>query len=213
MKQIFEGVYKEGGNIATKNKFKGNRVYGEKIVTEKGEEYRIWDPKRSKLAAAIQNGLKNFPIKKNYNVLYLGASSGTTASHISDIANLVFAVEISKRMMRDLLQVCEIRDNIIPILGDASKPETYYDRVLSIDFIYQDIAQPNQAEILNKNAEIFKPKFAMFVIKARSIDVTKNPSYVFKKEIDKLKNFEVIESVKLYPYDRDHVLVNLRYVE
>lgn len=211
MKQIFDRVYKEGRNIATKNKFKGNTVYGEKIISEKGNEYRIWDPERSKLSAAIQNGLKNFTIKKDYNVLYLGASSGTTPSHISDITNMVFAVEISKRMMRNLLQVANIRTNIIPILADASKPEAYMDRVLSVDFIYQDVAQPNQAEILNKNAEIFKPKFAMLAIKARSINVVKNPSQIFKKEIAKLKNFEVLEIIKLYPYDKDHVLVNLRY--
>ncbi len=211
MNQIFDGVYKEGRNIATKNKFKGNTVYGEKIISEKGNEYRLWDPERSKLAAAIQNGLRNWTIKKDYNVLYLGASSGTTSSHVSDISNLVFAVEISKRMMRNLIQISEIRTNIIPVLADALKPETYMDRILSVDFIYQDVAQPNQAEILNKNVEIFKPKFAMLAIKARSIDVLKNPSQIFKREIAKLKNFEVLEIIKLYPYDKDHVLVNLRY--
>lgn len=211
MKQIFEGVYRIGMDIATRNKFKESKVYGEKLITEKGNEYRLWDLTRSKLSAAIQNGLRNFNIKKDYNVLYLGASSGTTLSHVADIADLIFAVEISKRMMRDLIQISEVRTNIIPILADASKPEEYSDRVLSIDFIYQDIAQPNQAEILNKNAEIFKPKFAMLAIKARSIDVTKNPSQIFKKEIGKLKNFEILEVVKLYPYDKDHVLVNLRY--
>lgn len=211
MRQIFDGVYREGSNIATKNKFKGNTVYGEKLISEKNIEYRLWDPERSKLAAAIQNGLRNFTIKKNYNVLYLGASSGTTASHVSDISNIVFAVENSKRMMRNLIQVSEIRTNIIPILADAFKPETYMNRILSVDFIYQDIAQPNQAEILNKNAEIFKPKFAMLALKARSIDVLKNPSQVFKKEIAKLKNFEVLEIIKLYPHHKDHVLVNLKY--
>ncbi|NCN65103.1 MAG: fibrillarin-like rRNA/tRNA 2'-O-methyltransferase [Candidatus Altiarchaeum hamiconexum] len=211
MNQIFSEVYREGRNIATKNKFKGNTVYGEKIISEKGNEFRFWNPERSKLAAAIQNGLRNWTLKKDHNVLYLGASSGTTPSHVADIANMVFAVEISKRMMRDLIQISEVRTNVIPILADASKPETYMDRILSVDFIYQDVAQPNQAEILNKNAEIFKPKFAMLAIKARSIDVTKNPSQIFKKEIGKLNNFEVIEIIKLYPYDKDHVLVNLGY--
>jgi len=211
MNQIFSEVYREGRNIATKNKFKGNTVYGEKIISEKGNEFRFWNPERSKLAAAIQHGLRNWTLKKDHNVLYLGASSGTTPSHVADIANMVFAVEISKRMMRDLIQISEVRTNVIPILADASKPETYMDRILSVDFIYQDVAQPNQAEILNKNAEIFKPKFAMLAIKARSIDVTKNPSQIFKKEIGKLNNFEVIEIIKLYPYDKDHVLVNLGY--
>ncbi len=80
----FPGVYlfvDEEGNkkIATKNLVPGQRVYGERLVKFEGEEYRVWNPRRSKLAAAILNGLENFPIRPGSRVLYLGVASGTTA--------------------------------------------------------------------------------------------------------------------------------------
>src|SRR5919199_4845942 len=71
--------------LATLNLVEGNSVYGEKLVRQKGIEYRVWDPYRSKLAGAIKKGLNNLPIKKSMRVLYLGASTGTTVSHVSDI--------------------------------------------------------------------------------------------------------------------------------
>jgi fibrillarin-like pre-rRNA processing protein len=48
--------------IATLNLIKGNNVYGEKLVKYNGDEYRIWDPFRSKLAGALKKGLKKLPI-------------------------------------------------------------------------------------------------------------------------------------------------------
>lgn len=211
MKEKFKNVFLEGGEILTKSKYPKFRVYGEKILHKNNEEYRVWDPERSKLAAAIIKGLKFFNLNENSNVLYLGASAGTTVSHISDIANLVFAVEISHRMMRNLLKICEIRKNIIPILGDANHPEDYYERVSYIDFIYQDVAQPNQVEIFNKNFEVFKAKYGMLAIKARSVDVTKSPSKIFKKSLNQLKNFEILESIDLMSFHKDHVLINVKY--
>jgi len=211
MKEKFKNVFLDGRKILTKSKYPKFKVYGEKILHEKNVEYRIWDPKRSKLAAAIIKGLKFFNLNENSNVLYLGASSGTTASHVSDIVNIVFAVEISKRMMRDLLKICEVRKNIIPILGDASHPEDYCGRVSKVDFIYQDVAQPNQVEIFCKNFEIFKCKFGMLAIKARSIDVTKSSSKIFKESIRELKNFEILETINLMPFHKDHILINVKY--
>jgi len=71
--------------LATQNLIVGNSVYGEKIVKDDDIEYRLWDPFRSKLAGAILKGLKDNPIKQSTRVLYLGASTGTTVSHVSDI--------------------------------------------------------------------------------------------------------------------------------
>ena len=42
-------------------------------------------PFRSKLAAAILGGVENIWMKPGSKVLYLGAASGTTVSHVSDI--------------------------------------------------------------------------------------------------------------------------------
>ncbi|HEY8109470.1 MAG TPA: fibrillarin-like rRNA/tRNA 2'-O-methyltransferase, partial [Candidatus Nitrosotenuis sp.] len=43
--------------LATINYVEGNQVYGEKLIKKGGDEYRIWDPFRSKLAAALTIGL------------------------------------------------------------------------------------------------------------------------------------------------------------
>ena len=72
----------------------GESVYGEKKISvdvEGGEkiEYRVWNPFRSKLAAAILGGVDQIHMKPGSKVLYLGAASGTTVSHVSDIVGPV----------------------------------------------------------------------------------------------------------------------------
>ena len=92
-------------HIATVNLLKGVTLYGEKLVTRNGNEYRTWDPFRSKLAAAYIKGL-NFEFTDVDKVLYLGASTGTTVSHLSDIvgrSGRIFAVESSTRVARELI--------------------------------------------------------------------------------------------------------------
>jgi len=209
----FQGMYVIGNSIATKNLIPGNRVYGEKLVNKEGIEYRLWNPRRSKLAAAILKGLTNIPFKYNSKILYLGASSGTTVSHISDFApsGMIFCVEFSPRAFLKLLYLSNQRKNMYPFLCDANKPRTYRFYMEKCDIIYQDLAQPNQAEILCKNSEYFLKNSGhiAIAIKARSINVAKNPQKIFKEEIKKIKDygFKILETVNLHPYERDHILV------
>ncbi|MFX1466692.1 MAG: fibrillarin-like rRNA/tRNA 2'-O-methyltransferase [Promethearchaeota archaeon] len=201
--------------VATKNLALGKTVYGERLFQFEGEEYREWDPYRSKFAAAIRKGLKQIPIQPEMHVLYLGAASGTTASHVSDLVGsegIVYCVEFSPRAMRDLLRVCESRSNMIPILADVRFPETYRMFIGPVDVIYQDVAQPAQAIILVDNAKLFLKHrgFAMLAIKARSIDSSKEISKIFSEEIDILKKsgFVVEENIEsLKPFDKDHCMV------
>ena len=210
MKKVFDGVYRVNRGIGTLNSTPGFRVYGEKLVRRGGKEYRIWDPYRSKLGAAIMKKIKHFPITGESEILYLGASSGTTASHIADIAKVVYCVEFSKRMMRELIMVAVERNNMVPILGDARRPKEYSHNMGKVDFIFQDVAQKNQAEILLANLDEFNPKHAMLSIKSRSIDAVRSPKEVFRAEIDKLKQrCNILEIIDLHPYEEDHVLVNL----
>ena len=216
----FRGVYKlvlEDGSerLATKNLTPGKNVYGERLIKIEGEEYRVWDPFRSKLAAAMMKGMKSLPIKENGRVLYLGAASGTTASHVSDIVGkdgFVYCIEFSPRSIRDLIDnVCRFRENMAPILADARFPMRYATLVSRVDVIYCDIAQPEQARILADNAKIFLKKegWIMLAVKARSIDVTKEPSEIYKREIDVLKRerFKISEVINLEPYEKDHTMV------
>jgi fibrillarin-like pre-rRNA processing protein len=216
LKEIFGGVYHADGAIATKSLAPGKKVYNERLVKTREGEFRIWNPYRSKLCAALKNGLKTFPFKKGSKILYLGASTGTTVSHVSDIlgkSGEIYAVEIAPRAMKSLLKVAEDRENIIPIHGDARKPQDYED-VGKVEIIYQDVAQPDQDEILLKNARMFLRKggIAMIAIKSQSIDVTLEPKRVFEKVVAYLeKHFNVLEKIRLEPYDKDHLFVVLEF--
>ena len=201
--------------LATKNLTPGKTVYGEREIRYKRTEYRLWDPFRSKLAAAILKGLKTVPIQPDHKVLYLGAASGTTASHISDIVGeggSVYCIEFAARAIRELVNnVCEFRFNMSPLLMDARFPEQYSMLVEEVDDIYCDIAQPEQAKVLADNADLFlRPGgWIMLAVKARSIDVTKEPSEVYQQEMGILKTrgFQVREVINLEPYDKAHVMI------
>ncbi|WP_456472492.1 fibrillarin-like rRNA/tRNA 2'-O-methyltransferase [Methanocaldococcus sp.] len=218
MKEIFPNVFKFEDRLYTKA-LSRKKVYDEKFIEKNGVYYRSWNPYKSKLAAAIVNGLKFLPIEKDYKVLYLGASAGTTPSHVSDIVEdgIVYALEYSPRIMRELLESCSDRYNMVPILGDANKPWEYSNMVEKADLIYEDVAQPNQSEILVKNAKWFLKKdgYAIIAIKARSIDVTKDPKEVFKEQKNFLEKngFKVLEEIDIEPYEKDHVLFVCKYLE
>jgi fibrillarin-like pre-rRNA processing protein len=203
---------------ATKNLAPGISVYGEQLLSSGGVEYRLWDPYRSKLAGAILNGLRGYPFGPGRRVLYLGASTGTTVSHISDIveaSGTVLAVEISQRVARELLErVVKHRPNVIPILEDARRPERYGFVYGKVDVEYCDVAQQDQTEIAISNARRYLREGGdlLLVVKTRSIDVTKEPEEVIRGEVAKLRSsgFEVLQVVNLEPYDRDHALVHAR---
>jgi fibrillarin-like pre-rRNA processing protein len=216
VKKLSDGIFeviKDKKQLATKNLDPGRIVYVEKLIPVEGIEYRTWDPRRSKLGAMILKKF-NIPLKADSKVLYLGAASGTTVSHVSDIASegTVYAVEFAPRSMRDLIRLASRRKNIYPILADAGKPESYSHLVEPVDLIFQDVAQPNQAEIAARNAARFLKKDGnlMLSIKARSIDTAANPKEVFKAEVKKLKQafepkFEILNAKDLKPYHEDHL--------
>jgi len=214
-KQTFFWIQVEGEKkLATQNLVPGNQVYNEKLVQHKGSEYRIWNPFRSKLAAAIMNDLKNFPFNQKSDVLYLGVSTGTTISHISDIVNqggTIFGIEHSSRVARDFLdRVASHRKNIVPIIQDARRPEEFFSVYKKVDIVYVDIAQPDQTNIAIENCKLYLKSgvYLFLVIKSRSIDVTKDPKKIIKNEIKKLESFFKIEqTIDLYPYDKDHAMV------
>ena len=200
--------------LATENLVPGNQVYNEKLLNVKGVEYRIWNPFRSKLAASIMNGLKDFPFNKKSDVLYLGVSTGTTISHISDIigqSGTIFGIEHASRVARDFLdRVASHRKNIVPIIQDARKPEEFFSVYKKVDTVYVDIAQPDQTDIAIENCKLYlKPGGYLFlVIKTRSIDVVKDPKRVIKDEIKKLDAlFQIKQTIDLHPYDKDHAMV------
>ena len=218
MKEVFPGVFQDKNAIYTLNSVPGRSVYGESLKKEGSHEYRFWDAYRSKLGAAIVNGLKQLPIRAGSNVLYLGIAEGTTASHVSDIIGpdgVVFGIDVAPKVMRKLLTVCEQRQNILPLMADANHPEEYSKEVEGLEFgcVFEDVAQANQAEILIRNAKVFLKKGAnaMIAVKSQCIDSTRPPKQVFaevRKELE--STFDVLQEVDLEPFEGGHVLYLLR---
>jgi len=214
-KQLFDGVFNIDGKLATLNLVRGNRIYSEELVKIEGKEYRLWNPFRSKLAAAIINGLRGMHIRKASKVLYLGAATGTTSSHVSDIVGkdgTVYCVEISERNMRELVKACEARANMLPLLEDARSPEVYAKEVGICDVLYQDVSARDQAEILKRNSTLLKKDgFAYVAIKSQSIDVTRKPADVFKEFLESVsEEFNVLEKIDVAPYSMLHLFVLLQ---
>ena len=203
-------IFYKDGEIATRNLTPGIKVYDEKLLRdgeeEPIEEYRIWNPRRSKLAAALLNGLEGLDLKNDSKVLYLGASTGTTVSHISDICDegLIYAVEFSPVSMKKLIRLSQKRNNIAPILADATKPKYYLNKVEKVDLVYCDVAQEKQSELFMDNKE---EGYGLITIKARSIDVIQKPKKIFKDEAKKIKEngYSILEKIKLEPYEKDHI--------
>ncbi|BBD72613.1 fibrillarin [Sulfodiicoccus acidiphilus] len=219
MLNIFRCEFEDGTvRLCTKNLSPGHNVYGERLIRYNKIEYREWNAFRSKLAGAIMKGLKESPLSVGSRVLYLGAASGTTVSHVSDIVEAsgkVYAVEFSPRVVRELIMVAQRRPNVITILADARFPQRFRTLVEAVDVLYVDIAQPDQAEIASYNASLYLKKegHLLLAIKARSIDVTKEPEEIYKREVEKLSSngFDVRQVVNLDPYDKDHVMVLAKY--
>lgn len=205
------------GKLHTKNMRPGVKVYGERLTRLRGDEFREWSPRRSKLAAYLSKGGRRFQLRGNEDILYLGAASGTTVSHLSDLLpqGRIFAVEFAARPFRDLVGLGALRPNILPILSDASRPDAYAPFLLHrVPIVYQDIAQRNQAQLFAENLRRFlgQDGLGFLAVKARSINVAQAPRQTYeavKKEL-LTRGFETIEVTELDPLERDHAMLVVR---
>ncbi len=210
LNNVFSFIAQDGSKrLVTKSLIPG--IGSGKTMNVGSDEYRIWDPYHSKLAALLIKGA-SITIKKDSSVLYLGAANGTTVSHVSDIVSggTVFAVEFSPRAMKDLIRTSSPRMNLIPVFADARNPESYRNMVTEVDLIYQDVAQREQAEIAISNARMFLKKggYLVLIIKSRSIDSAKNAVEICINEAEKLReHFKIEELLDLKPFYPDHAAV------
>ncbi|RDI78817.1 hypothetical protein Vi05172_g11235 [Venturia inaequalis] len=228
-----KGVFVARGKedmLVTVNLTPGESVYGEKRIVVQNAmappaangdvapptsvEYRVWNPFRSKIAAGIIGGMENIYMFPGAKVLYLGAASGTSVSHVADLVGkegTVYAVEFSHRSGRDLVNMATHRTNVIPIVEDARHPMKYRMLVSMVDCIFADVAQPDQARIVGLNAHQFLKVGGGVVvsIKANCIDSTAAPEVVFAREVEKLRSERIKpkEQLTLEPFERDHAMV------
>ncbi len=157
------------------------------------------------------------PIKEGNIVLYLGASTGTTISHVSDIIGkdgFVYGIEFAERVLRSLIDLSNVRKNIAAIKADARKPEEYK-WVESCDVIFADVAQPDETQIALRNCKVFLKKggYLLISIKSQSIDVTKKPKEIYEQEKKKIEmaGMTVIQMIDLEPHEEKHALILARF--
>jgi len=196
----------------TRNLVPDDSTYWEVQRKIGGIEFRYWNPDKSKLAAYLVKGGKTFPFDLKTNILYLGAASGTTVSHISDICpdGRIFSIEVARNPFKKLLTLAEKRPNIVPILEDANQPNIYSRLVNTVDIMYQDISQRNQTEIFIKNAFMLKSGGTGYLmVKARCIDVSASPARIFKDCQLELEGagLKILEFVNLEPHEKDHAAI------
>jgi fibrillarin-like pre-rRNA processing protein len=181
---------------------RGPTVYGE--ATD--GEWRLWDRSRSKLGVMLDRGLET-GLTADSTVLYLGAASGTTVSHVADFAGPTYAVEFAPRPMRDLVGVAADRERLFPLLEDARNPDQYAHVVEPVDVIVQDVAIRGQAEVALANRRFLRENGRLVAaIKARSEDVTEDPETVFENARETLaEGYEILATERLEPFHDDHL--------
>ncbi|PSP65522.1 fibrillin [Halobacteriales archaeon QH_8_64_26] len=186
---------------------RGRPVYGERTEGE----WRLWDPRRSKVGAMYEKGL-DLRLGGGKKVLYLGAASGTTASHVADFSRCVYAVEFAARPVRDLVGVAEDRSNLFPLLEDARKPASYAHVVEPVDALIQDVATRGQAGVARANQRFLADDGVLILtVKARSEDVTGDPADVFESVLADLREaYEVLDTERLEPFHDAHLAVVAR---
>jgi fibrillarin-like pre-rRNA processing protein len=181
----------------------GSPVYGEPTQGE----WRLWDARRSKLGAMLELGMDT-GLTGGDDVLYLGAASGTTVSHVADFAGPTYAVEFATRPVRDLLDVAEARERLFPLLKDARRPETYAHVVESgLDAVVQDVATSGQARVATLNRQFLADDGRLVAaFKARSEDVTADPADVFDDVRSELReSYEILDAQRMEPFHDDHL--------
>jgi fibrillarin-like pre-rRNA processing protein len=207
---------KEGRELYTRSARPGRAVYGEALRPFEDGEYREFDPWRSKLAAYILRDGPPPEIPRLRKLLYLGGAHGTTVSHLSDLLPQVplFVVEKSPMTFAALLALAKDRRWVHPILADAHLPERYRADVGTVEFLYQDIAQRDQAAIFAENAlACLRPHGeGVLMLKVRSVTQRRSVGQVIQETRRTLSEhgLEVTGQLSLAPFAREHIALTVR---
>jgi fibrillarin-like pre-rRNA processing protein len=189
-------------------------VYGERWVTAGARSFRTFEPGRSKLAAGIVRGWTGPLPRLGERWLYLGAATGTTASHVADLVGpdgCVYALERSPRPFSRLLALAERWSNLRPILDDAREPRRYAEWVPPVDGLYCDIAQPDQVAIVRANAELLLEGAGarvLVALKTASMGRDRTAEEHLRAAESVLRaGLELAPSIRLDPFHKGHYLV------
>ena len=214
---IFWITVRNEKKLATLNEAKRTRVGKEELVNMDGNEYRVWNPYRSKLAAVIVNGIEVFPILKNTKILYLGATLGITPSHISDIIGKdgkIFVVN-SNKSFNFLEKMANVETNIT-VIHDVENPAQYNSIKDKVDVIYADLSCENNIDlaILNSKTYLKDGGYLMLVVKTKDIAVNKDGTEPKNNPRYKIRDvFEIIQEISLSNFFKEDSMIIAKYLD
>ncbi|XP_074335363.1 rRNA 2'-O-methyltransferase fibrillarin 1-like [Apium graveolens] len=205
----FEGLFSVKGDkdiLCTRNLVPGEALYGENLIHVQNEdgtevEYRIWDPLRSKLGAAIHQGVSNIWIKPGSRVLYIGNVCGRTVSDLSDLIGLeglVYVVGLSD----DVADMAGNRPNVLTIKSKLIDHYSYRMLVGMVDVIFFEIDHHPEQQFceegffLVNNARYYLRAAGHYMI-SRQVKVTNSTCKFIFNAHDYLKEFKPIETVMI----------------
>lgn len=207
MRETFiPNFFEESGRLYSLSEDKKS-IYGEPVITRGKNFFRLFSPLRSKLSSSLKLGLRP-TIKKEDHILYLGAATGTTVSHLSDAVSSgsIFSVELSPVPFIKLMALSEIRSNVFPIISDVQRPETYGLFIDKVDLVYQDVSQPNQVDIFSKNMKFFGSRRGILMLKTYSM----RSDLSVKEEIKKLEgNFTIGQVKDISRFHKGHFAITI----
>ncbi|CAN1255633.1 rRNA 2'-O-methyltransferase fibrillarin 2 [Linum perenne] len=197
----------------TDNILRGLRTIICELILKKNKdgietEYRIWNPIRSKLAAAIQCGVENIWVKPGSRVLYMGDICGTTVSHLSDLVGpdgLVYAVGESDVVVN----MSEKRSNVIPIYADYFVSVTYRMFVSMVDVLCAVIDDNQEvcALVMNTLHYLRTGGHFLFSTKASYVFINSENEIAFKDIAPReQKEYKVHEKIELDQLHKDRVM-------
>ena len=233
--RIFQIQIGNEEQLATKNMVKGTKTRKEKIVIVNNEEFLEWNPYKSKLAAAIRNGLQILPIIKNSKVVCINLLEESTILHISNIVGSngsVFVIDVNKNKKSFLNKLVDTRKNIIPIYDTVDELSFSSSITGKVDALYVDLPESEQIEQIVRNyGSLLKNEgFLMLVAKKDSDAILENDIVGWMAEqraglnkireiTAKLKSqFEIIQEINLginyamEPYHKLHAFILAQYL-
>ncbi|KAK1358838.1 hypothetical protein POM88_043312 [Heracleum sosnowskyi] len=199
--------------VCTKNLVPGEALYGEELIYIQNEdgtdiEYRVWNPLKSKLAAAIMCGVKNICVKPGAHVLYIGDVCEITVTYLSDLVGsdgLVYVVGISDVVVN----MVEKRPNVITIIEKPNLCCNYRMVLGMVDVIFANvvnpIVSPHEAHWIVNNARFYLRAGGHYMISTQANNINSTSQGILANN-DFQRQFNPIELVMLEPIVRETVM-------
>ena len=220
MKSFSERVQIQGRSLWSRNAVKGFSLRGERLKKDGRKEWRQWNPRASKLGAALLKASKPGLLPEpGSSCLYLGSGHGTTISHLHDhvcasnnhLGGSIVAVDISARCIRDIIRLSKTRLGILPVLADCRQPQQISPFLSTkVPWLFQDVSQSGQVEMFISACNRFLASNGTGLLSLKSASERDTDGAFDHAESTLLDaGFTLVERIDLAGWEDQHVLFHV----